>query len=95
MVSRWALQHPEAVCLGAQLRLVVMLTVSTGDCIVTSTPKANTNQDLGSRSASFSWAVEKSVLSPPSRSWTIRSERTCFWRASRNHASLGPLGIKM
>lgn len=62
---------------------------------MTSTPNAKTNHDLGSERASLSWPTEKFVLSPPSRSWTMRRDKTSFCRASRNHASLGPLGMRM
>jgi hypothetical protein len=69
-------------------------TVRTGLCIVTSTPKAKTNHVLMSSSASRNCRTENEVLSPPSRSFAMRMDRTSFSRALRNQASFGPFGIR-
>ena len=64
-------------------------TVSTGDCIVTRIPNANTSQALISMADSLTCAIEKSVWSPPSRSRAIRAMRTSRSLFVKNHAVPG------
>lgn len=68
--------------------------VSTGDCMVTSTPNQKTIHALASSMVSLNCEKENVVLSPPSRSVASRRVRTFFSRSLRNHAFFGPLGIK-